>query len=70
MIICKQEKYNKKKNPTKKKMFTYSNTAEAMWFPMSSKTAEPNNQFTAELFLHWDQAHRNEEFKKNNAEKQ
>lgn len=23
-------------------MFTYSNTAEAMWFPMSSKTAEPN----------------------------
>lgn len=42
MIICKQEKYNKKKNPTKKKMFTYSNTAEAMWFPMSSKTDEPN----------------------------
>lgn len=23
-------------------MFTYSNTTEAMWFPMSSKTAEPN----------------------------
>lgn len=23
-------------------MFTYSNTAEAMWFHMLSKTAEPN----------------------------
>ena len=34
-----KKKKNEKKN---KKMFTYSNTTEEMWFPMLSETAEPN----------------------------
>lgn len=71
MIICKQEKYNKKKNPTKKKnvyIFKYCWGNVVSYVVKDSWTK--HNQFTAELFLHWDQAHRNEELKKNNAEKQ
>lgn len=64
MIICKQEKYNKKKKPNKKNVYIFKYCWGNVVSYVVKDSWTKHNQFTAELFLHWDQAHRNEELKK------